>query len=96
MGISLVEPEDWVHNYKNLNPSRKDLIEFDRGTYNHWAMYIGKWNDKSDMVVHFNPQDQEKVSLGWVDGIVTVDKLKDVAGEYSYLFTMFNQAQRGL
>jgi hypothetical protein len=83
MGINVINPGDWVKNYEDLNPSRKDLIEFDRGTYHHWAMYIGKWKNQNQMVVHFNPAgDDEKVGLGWLDGIVTVDKLKDVAGEY--------------
>lgn len=82
MGISRVDPGDWVRRFNDLDPCRKDLIEFDRGAYNHWAMYIGDWQGQSRMVVHFNPDDQEKVGLGWCDGSVTVDNIMDVAGQF--------------
>ena len=86
MGISRVEPEEWVEDLDDLEPSRKDLIEFDRGQYHHWAMYIGKWNDEDDMVVHFNPDtSEEKVGAGWKDGIVTVDSLEDVKGKFQLI-----------
>lgn len=81
MGISRVEPGQWVDNSQSLDASEKDLIEFDRGAYHHWAIYLGNYDGRDRMVAHFNPVDQEKVGLGWVDGIVTVDTLRDVAGE---------------
>ncbi|XP_058471740.1 phospholipase A and acyltransferase 4-like isoform X2 [Solea solea] len=61
------------HKLKTLNPG--DLIEINRGTFNHWAVYIG-----NDEVVH----------LVWNSkGEVRRDKLSDVRNGDNYRVNNF-------
>ncbi|XP_029563991.1 phospholipase A and acyltransferase 4 [Salmo trutta] len=66
-----------------------DMIEINRGQYNHWALYIGN----GDVIHLVTPDGPSRVAFCSVSsssgslsckGTVTIEKLKDVAAGNSY------------
>jgi hypothetical protein len=83
--------EDW-HKYSSSHLSNycyADRIEFNRGSYSHWALYVN-----NGQVVHLNPANcSEKVGplnmAKWFNGAVTRDNLRTVAGELLKIISCF-------
>lgn len=80
---------NWVTNWKELTPQEGDLIEFNRGTYCHWAVYIGDGKDFVGKIMHFNPAGAEFVGVKrmaeFVPGKVTIDDLVKIQGKIKLL-----------
>ncbi|XP_028816297.1 HRAS-like suppressor 3 [Denticeps clupeoides] len=60
-------------------PQPADLIEIEKGVYQHWAMYVG-----AGYVIHLTTGGRSSLSGNGNKGLVRKEKLGDVVGNHTY------------